>query len=58
MRYFLEMGEAEMAESLDVARGTVRQLHRALDRLQAALLGQAHSRADGWPMMDCFRSPA
>ncbi len=42
MRYFLEMGEGEMAESLDVARGTVKsRLHRALARLQGVMLRQA-----------------
>lgn len=49
MRYFLEMGEGEMADSLNVARGTVKsRLHRALNRLQGALSRQAHStRLDG-----------
>jgi RNA polymerase sigma-70 factor (ECF subfamily) len=49
MRYFLEMGEGEMADSLDVARGTVKsRLHRALNRLQGVLIRQAHgTRMDG-----------
>lgn len=48
MRYFLEMGEGEMADSLDVARGTVKsRLHRALNRLQSVLIVQAHDAQMG-----------
>lgn len=37
-RYFLDLGEAEMAEALGVARGTVRsRLSRALGRLRGAM---------------------
>jgi RNA polymerase sigma-70 factor (ECF subfamily) len=35
LRYFLELPEAEMAEALEVAPGTIKsRLHRALDRLR------------------------
>jgi RNA polymerase sigma-70 factor, ECF subfamily len=38
LRYFLEMPEAEMAEALDVAAGTVKsRLHRALEALRAVI---------------------
>lgn len=38
LRYFLELSEAEAAEVLEVARGTVKsRLHRALERLRAVV---------------------
>jgi RNA polymerase sigma factor (sigma-70 family) len=38
LRYFLDMSEAEMAEALDIAQGTVKsRLHRALNKLQAVI---------------------
>jgi RNA polymerase sigma-70 factor (ECF subfamily) len=40
-RYFLELNEADMAEALDVPRGTVKsRLSRALDRLRTVLREQ------------------
>jgi RNA polymerase sigma-70 factor (ECF subfamily) len=40
-RYFLDLSEAEMAEALDVARGTVKsRLSRALGRLRAIAAGE------------------
>lgn len=49
-RYFLELSEAESAEALGLARGTVKsRLSRALDRLRAELArgAQAGGSADG-----------
>ena len=38
MRYFLELSEAETADALGVAAGTVKsRLHRALARLRAVV---------------------
>lgn len=38
MRYFLDMSEAEMAETLNIANGTVKsRLHRALTALRAVI---------------------
>jgi RNA polymerase sigma-70 factor (ECF subfamily) len=46
-RYFLDLSEAEMAEALNVARGTVKsRLSRALGRLRAGLAG-GQEVADG-----------
>jgi RNA polymerase sigma-70 factor (ECF subfamily) len=40
LRYFLELGEAEVADALGCARGTVKsRLHRALGRLRPVLAG-------------------
>jgi RNA polymerase sigma-70 factor (ECF subfamily) len=40
-RYFLELNEADMAEALEVPRGTVKsRLSRALDRLRTVLREQ------------------
>jgi RNA polymerase sigma factor (sigma-70 family) len=40
LRYFLDLSEAEMADALGCARGTVKsRLSRALDRLRAAIGG-------------------
>jgi RNA polymerase sigma-70 factor (ECF subfamily) len=39
-RYFFDLGEAEMAEALGVARGTVKsRLSRALGRLRVLMEG-------------------
>ena len=39
-RYFLDLSEAEMAETLGIARGTVKsRLSRALGRLRARFAG-------------------
>lgn len=47
MRYFLDLSEADMAEVLGVAPGTVKsRLSRALGRLREALAG---SLQGGWP---------
>jgi RNA polymerase sigma-70 factor (ECF subfamily) len=48
-RYFSELTEAEMAELLGVARGTVKsRLSRALGRLRARLTGEdAREATDG-----------
>lgn len=48
-RYFLDLGEAEMAEALGVARGTVKsRLSRALGRLRAEIPpGSPIARAAG-----------
>ena len=47
-RYFLDLSEAEMAEALGCARGTVKsRLSRALTRLRAAIVrGAAPATAD------------
>ena len=46
-RYFLELSEAEMADALDCARGTVKsRLSRAMGRLRAAA-GQAPAGTEG-----------
>jgi RNA polymerase sigma-70 factor (ECF subfamily) len=38
LRYFLELSEAELAQALGVAQGTVKsRLHRALSRLRAII---------------------
>jgi RNA polymerase sigma factor (sigma-70 family) len=41
MRYYLDMGEQEMAEQLSVAPGTVKwRLHQARQRLRHLLRGE------------------
>lgn len=46
-RYFLDLSEAEMAEVMDCARGTVKsRLARALERLRAALMDRADDLRD------------
>jgi RNA polymerase sigma-70 factor (ECF subfamily) len=45
-RYFLELSEAEMAEALGVARGTVKsRLSRALGRLREIAGGEVREDA-------------
>jgi DNA-directed RNA polymerase specialized sigma24 family protein len=47
-RYWFDLGEAEMAEALGVARGTVKsRLSRALGRLRAVLGPDALAAPDG-----------
>jgi RNA polymerase sigma factor (sigma-70 family) len=49
MRYFLDLSEADMAEVLGVAPGTVKsRLSRALGRLREALTGSLAGR-EAWP---------
>ena len=49
LRYFLDMSEAEMAEALDVAPGTVKsRLHRALGRLRLVIDEEFPALRAGW----------
>jgi RNA polymerase sigma-70 factor, ECF subfamily len=48
LRYFLEMSEAEMTETLGVAPGTVKsRLHRALGRLRAIMDKESSALREG-----------
>jgi RNA polymerase sigma factor (sigma-70 family) len=49
LRYFMELGEAEMAQALNVAPGTVKsRLHRARKALEAVLKDEFPSLYEAW----------